>query len=104
MKIKIHEINESLEFTFSEKEGWLAHVFTRLHLIHQGPLYFFVRLTKQKEDVFIEAHLQATLVLTCSRCAKDIQFVIDELSTPIFVNGKEPKLQKGGLDKGELDV
>ena len=69
-----------------------------------GPIYLFIRLTKQEQDVFIEGQLQATVLLPCSRCAKEIDFTIDEMFMPIFVNGKEPKLQKGGLEKGEMDV
>ena len=104
MKLKLHEISEVLELSFTEKEGWLRDVMTRLRLHYKGGISLQLRIEKQKETIFVQGHWMATLLFPCSRCVRDIQYKIDEYFSPVLVQGKEPYLEEGTLHKEALDV
>ena len=61
-------------------------------------------LTKEKEDIFFEGHLQAKLVLNCSRCAEDAPYVFNEFFYPVFTHGQDPREKDAELSKDELDI
>lgn len=104
MKLRLHEISEPRSFSFTEKDGWLQDVFTRLQLKTVGPVSLYIKVTKQKKDLFIEGHFQAVVKTSCSRCIKEVRHTIDEIFSPVFIHEKEPKMKDGAVEKGKMDV
>ncbi len=91
MKIKLHELSRPLELSLTLKEGWLRAVFTQLKTEIKGPFSLFLKIEKDKDVIFIEGHLKTTFVLTCSRCANDMDYPVDEFFRPMFIRGREPR-------------
>lgn len=91
MKIKLHELSKPLELSLTLREGWLRAVFTQLKTEIKGPFSLFLKIEKDKDVIFMEGHLKTTFVLTCSRCANDMDYPVDEFFTPMFIRGREPK-------------
>ena len=104
MKLKLHELTQPLSLSFSHKDGWLRDLLTRLRLSYKGPLSLHINIQKERDTIFIEGHIMATLTLSCSRCASDAPYKIDEFFSPTFVHGKEPNLNDGSVYREELDV
>jgi len=103
MKLKLHEIKETVSLTFSENEGWVREIFRRLKQKFEGPLALHLKVSSQDDNVFVEGHLKVTISQTCSRCASGLSFEIDEFFSPVFIHGKDPSDADGSVDRSELD-
>lgn len=91
MKVKLHELSQPIELSLTLREGWVKAIFTRLKTELKEPFSLFLKVEKDKEVIFMEGHLKATIVLNCARCANQMDYRIDEFFSPMFIHGKEPK-------------
>ena len=104
MKLKLHELQKPVTLSLSESDDWFRSIFGALKLKTEGLLSLHLVLTKEKEDIFFEGHLQAKLILNCSRCAEDAPYVFNEFFYPVFTHGQDPSIKDAELSKDELDI
>ncbi len=104
MKVKLTDLREPLSLSLTQNDVWLKDAFGRAQIKFKSPLSLHLTVQKDKDDLFFQGHLKTTFVLTCSRCAEDASYPIDEFFSPVFTHGDEPAKAKDDMAKAELDI